>query len=146
MSKRIINSLLLGLTTLITPLMANEPASGWNWEAQLCVDTVDDHKKGIVHCDRAIDSGDLTQRSLSATYQNRGWHYGELGDIEKALEDYQRAIDLDPGQTSAYYNRGLIYERRGDYQRAVDDFAKAYQSAPESNMIRDKAQEYGIIK
>ena len=40
---------------------------------------------------------------------NRGAAYGSLGDHMKAIEDYDRAIEIDPEHAKAYFNRGVAY-------------------------------------
>ena len=40
---------------------------------------------------------------------------------ERAIEDYDKAIKLDPNSAGAYNNRGLSYRNLGQYQRALND-------------------------
>jgi tetratricopeptide (TPR) repeat protein len=37
------------------------------------------------------------------------------------LEDYDRAIELDPALAVAYFNRGLAYMKMGYVERAMED-------------------------
>ncbi|MGD1701691.1 tetratricopeptide repeat protein [Dapis sp. BLCC M229] len=48
--------------------------------------------------------------------------YTKKGDYEKAIADYDRAIQLDPEFVYAYLNRGLTYNDRGEYEKALADF------------------------
>ncbi len=41
------------------------------------------------------------------------------------MEDYGRALDLDPHDSSSHYNRGLIYQQNGDDRDAVTEFDAA---------------------
>ena len=34
--------------------------------------------------------------------------YYEQGNLEQAIEDFTRAMELDPDNDQAYYNRGLL--------------------------------------
>ena len=43
------------------------------------------------------------------------------GDYERAIEDCNRAIELDPNNSNAHSTRGIIYELKGDYGRALED-------------------------
>ena len=49
----------------------------------------------------------------------------ELGQYERAIEDLNEAIRLDPQYAKAYFNRGVIYERLGKSTEAERNFAKA---------------------
>ena len=48
-----------------------------------------------------------------------------LGQYQRAFEDYDKAIRLNPDYTDAYYNRGNAYAKLGKYQRAIEDYNKA---------------------
>lgn len=65
-------------------------------------------------------------------FYNRGWVYGSKGDVELALKDYSRAIELDGGDEDAFYNRGLIYAKIKDYEKALADFKKTLELNPEA--------------
>jgi tetratricopeptide (TPR) repeat protein len=58
-------------------------------------------------------------------YHNRGDAYGLKGDIDRAIADYTKAIELNPTYAPAYNSRGHAYTRKGDYIRAVADVTKA---------------------
>jgi Tfp pilus assembly protein PilF len=47
------------------------------------------------------------------------------GDVSGAIQDLDRAIDLDPNYAEAYVERGNIYYERGQLQRAKMDFDRA---------------------
>ena len=49
-------------------------------------------------------------------YTNLGSLLDQLGDAGSALENYARAIALDPDCALAHWNRALVYLRRGDYE------------------------------
>ena len=56
-------------------------------------------------------------------YSNRGRAYASLGQPERAMEDFDEAIRLDPELAPAYYNRGSLYGNLGQPQRAIQDLA-----------------------
>lgn len=41
--------------------------------------------------------------------------------LDKAIADYNSAIDIEPRNALAYYNRGKAYGKKGDYVRAITD-------------------------
>jgi tetratricopeptide (TPR) repeat protein len=60
-------------------------------------------------------------------YSNRGATYGNLERHERAIADYDRAIELDPGFAQAYYNRGTRCAALGWHERAIADFDRAIE-------------------
>ena len=66
----------------------------------------------------------------ATAYNNRGLAYSDLGQIPRAIQDFDQAIKLDPKDAEAYYNRGLAYLRLGQYARAIQDFDHAIRLDP----------------
>ncbi len=54
-----------------------------------------------------------------------------MGEDQKAIDDYNRAIELDPEYTDAYNNRGNRYAALGEDQKAIDDYNRAIELDPE---------------
>ncbi len=63
-------------------------------------------------------------------YYIRGITYFNLGQYRQAIQDFNRAIELDPQYEVAYLNRGVAYEKLGDYQQAVQDYAASIRLRP----------------
>ena len=60
-----------------------------------------------------------------SAYITRGGAYYDLGQYERAIQDYNEAIRLDPKDADAYYNRGIAYGKLGRSVEAERDIAKA---------------------
>jgi tetratricopeptide (TPR) repeat protein len=58
----------------------------------------------------------------AASYLDEGNVYFEIGQIERALERFERAIALDPTLAAAYYNRANALRRLGDPAAALLDY------------------------
>ena len=48
------------------------------------------------------------------TYTKSGDAWQDKGELDKAIEDYNKAIRLDPDYSSAYNNRGTAWLRLGE--------------------------------
>ena len=53
-------------------------------------------------------------------YTNR-WMYAAKSEHERAILDYNKAIQLSPNYAAAYYNRGLSYSTIFGYNLANED-------------------------
>ena len=74
---------------------------------------------------------------------NRGAAYANKGQIDKAIVDYDKAIELKPKLTLAYDNRGLAFFQKGQYDRAIADYRKALEIDPSNSSARDKLKALG---
>lgn len=63
-------------------------------------------------------------------YTSRGVTYDKLDRYDEALQDYARAIRLDPSFVLVYNNRGATYERLRRYDDAIDDYTSAIEYDP----------------
>ena len=57
--------------------------------------------------------------------------YDDLGQYEKAILDYNKAIEINPHDKEAYVNRGANYSDLGQYEKAILDYNKALELDPE---------------
>ena len=72
----------------------------------------------------------LELRENAWAYNNRGVAYAGLNQHERAIEDYNKAIALNPNYAEAYYNRGTAYAGLNQHERAIEDFNKAIELNP----------------
>ena len=63
----------------------------------------------------------------AAAYIERGIAYGSKSDYDRAISDFDKAIELDQNNTKAYIGRGKAYRFKKDYDRAIADFDKTIE-------------------
>ncbi len=63
-------------------------------------------------------------------YNNRGTTFGEKGQYDQAISDFNNAIEINPRYIKAYNNRGIVYRLKGRYDKAILDFNKAIEINP----------------
>ena len=68
----------------------------------------------------------------SAIYNNRGIAYSKKGNFDRAIVDFNKAIELSPDYDEAYNNRGFSYSKKGNFDRAIDDYGEAIKIDPNS--------------
>ena len=79
----------------------------------------------IEGCTAVIQSGQDPPQKLATAFDNRGVAYRLKGEYDRALQDYEQAIHLNPDNAHAYNNRGIIYRIKGNYDRAIADYDEA---------------------
>jgi len=70
-------------------------------------------------------STSLKLNEYAGAYYNRGVAYAELGEYDREIEDYNKAIKLNKEYVEAYYNRGVAYAELGEHNRAREDMLRA---------------------
>ncbi len=58
-------------------------------------------------------------------YNSLGTASAEIGQYDKALIYFNKAIEINPNLADAYSNRGIVYAEIGQYDEAMTDFNKA---------------------
>src|ERR1019366_198984 len=97
-------------------------------DAEDCVKASDDTR--IAACTRVIDSGRWQGANLSWAYLNRGIAKKQKGELDGAIADYNRAIELDPRVVIGYNNRGTAKSAKGDLDGAIADYNRAIELDP----------------
>ena len=57
-------------------------------------------------------------------------------DLAAAIDDYGRAIELQPANFENYFNRGITLYNKRDLDAALADFTKAIELEPSSQRCR----------
>ena len=53
-----------------------------------------------------------------------------LGQIDRAIKAYSRALELNPRDAEAYNNRGIAYHRKREVDQAIEDYSKVMELNP----------------
>lgn len=83
-------------------------------------------KNGFVLWDHVIAKG----YESATAYNNRGMSLEDMGQRDRAIADYERAIALDPRYYLAYNNRGVLYGEDGLYRISIEYFLKSIAINP----------------
>ena len=63
------------------------------------------------------------------------------GNYQVAIDNFNKAIELDPNNSGAYLNRGAIYYKKGDLARSITDIDKTIGLDPENSYARNFRKE-----
>ena len=63
-------------------------------------------------------------------YVKNGLDYAAKGDFDKAIQNLNKAVELNPQYSLAYYNRAYVYSEIGKIDNALSDYSKAIECNP----------------
>jgi tetratricopeptide (TPR) repeat protein len=103
-----------------------------NREAQMGVGMMlmftEDYGDAKIFFDKLIDSiPNINSVENADLFQERGFAHYYVKDFKKALEDFNKAIELDPdnlNMTTNYAGRAMTYYHLGELDKAVEDVYK----------------------
>jgi tetratricopeptide (TPR) repeat protein len=124
-------ALLIGLLLVVAPLPA--PAQVSDAERKQCTGegAVIPAEARIANCTALIESGRVPPAELFHAVNSRGAAWYEKGDLERAIADFDRVIELKPDYADGFYNRAVAWSARGDVERAIADYSAAVRLAPD---------------
>lgn len=91
-----------------------------------CLDELGEYDKALEYINFSIlsDSTDCDYLSLRASI------YDNMGLSQKAIQDFDKYISLQPEEFFAYYGRGWIKDHTGDTDGALEDYSTAILLEP----------------
>ena len=73
----------------------------------------------------------LTLENFASSYFSLGNVYLKKGDPERALAEYNRALEKDAYPVRVHLNKGIVFFRLGDYQKAEEEFLRELEVDPQ---------------
>jgi tetratricopeptide (TPR) repeat protein len=106
-----------------------------NENQKRCAGSFENSNRRISACTALILAAQNNLEDLAAAYIDRGNGYQDSGEYDRAIQDYDQAIDLAPDSALAYYDRANAYDSKGEYDRAIADYDLVIQLAPEGDHV-----------
>ena len=88
-------------------------------------------------CLKDLDLAVKLQPEYAFRYACRAYAKRRFGDLDGAVNDYEKAVNLDPEDSIAHNNLGLILEERGYQKKAEERFARADKLTKLENNLLD---------
>ena len=77
---------------------------------------------------RYLDAAINTNESIDEAWYARGYYYQLVGNYEKALQNYQKTITINPFHAYAFYNAGYIYFTKKNWPLAIRHFEISFKA------------------
>lgn len=71
---------------------------------------------------------------------------GSASDLDKAIADLDRAIELEPDNSMFHFNRGLAYSMKGDDDQAIVDYDRAIDLNSDDPVAYERRASSYMIK
>ena len=82
---------------------------------------------------KKLEALDLTL--TPSIYVEKGEIYLDQRNPEKAIENFNKAIELQPNNYSAYFHRGRAYQFIGKFDEAINNYMKAAEIKPKESAL-----------
>lgn len=109
--------------------------TGTDWSFQQGVDAQKrgQYEAALYHYNDYVKSRMHSPENLAAAYNNMGNIYLDMKEYDRALQNYDKAIEM-AGEDNAPYllQRGVYFVDRGQYDEAITDLDKVLYREPES--------------
>lgn len=87
------------------------------------------YQEALEDINASIQIGESDKAEL---FHNRGYTHMMLKDFKSALDDYNKAIELDPYQAHYRFNRAFLFQDNGKNQEAIEDYNMVIKLEPEN--------------
>lgn len=108
-----------------------------------------DYTSSIQDMDTVIEYIETTNNSpeeSSIRYKQRGDIVMLIYEWNRALEDYNKAIELDPAYAEAYYRRGILFYTMIERENAIQDFEMYLEIEPDGEFSETAIQYIETIQ
>lgn len=91
------------------------------------------HKNDKLRCFGDFNRAIQLQPNYSYRYASRAYAKKHFGDLEGAVADYEKAVELDPEDAVAQNNLGMLLEEMGYKKQSEKRFARADKLSEQEN-------------
>ncbi len=96
----------------------------------ICVDSRYTPSKIVNACTELIENTGVAPSQMVSYLNYRSWAFRRDDDLEAAISDLDRALELKPDTLRTWINRAYIHDAAGDIDAVVDDFDAALAPGP----------------
>ncbi|KAL2642652.1 hypothetical protein R1flu_010239 [Riccia fluitans] len=86
------------------------------------------------YLDQAIKKWDGSEQDLAQVYNALGFSYFSDGKVEKAIAQYEKAVQLQPGYVIAWNNLADAYENQKEFVKALKAYDQTLQLDPKNKV------------
>ena len=130
MTSRAMSKLLSVVVVMAVPWVAASALADKDADKRACANTRLDTKTRLAACSRLLAAEGLTKTERTWALIQRGTLYRRTEEYKKALADFAKAEELDPGNPEIYQDRARIYFNTERHAEADEQLTKALKLNP----------------
>ncbi|NJM76771.1 MAG: tetratricopeptide repeat protein [Acaryochloridaceae cyanobacterium RU_4_10] len=93
------------------------------------------NEPAIDSCDRALaGNGKWGDKTAAFAWINRGVAHRQLKQWEKAIADYDRAINIEPNDPLTWAAQGFVFEKLARFNESLTSYDRALQISPKFSL------------
>ena len=71
-------------------------------------------------------------------YYMKGCALGQVGWLERAVEDFGRSTELDPENVECRRNRAILYREQGEPEKAIAEYDEIIRLEPGDPSVKEE--------
>lgn len=95
----------------------------------------------IKYLQQAIQKWDRDEQDLAQVYNALGVSYKRDNKLDKAIQQFEKAVELQPGYVTAWNNLGDAYEQKKDLKSALKAFEEVLLFDPNNKVARPRRDD-----
>ena len=95
---------------------------------------------------KAFENAIAANWRFPAAYVGRGEVYHALSEFDKALAEYDQALDLAPASSIVHYNMALTYLKKRNKDQAISHLESVVNLAPDSDLSRQAKAFLSVLQ
>ncbi|MET8010295.1 tetratricopeptide repeat protein [Streptomyces sp. NPDC005271] len=113
------------------------------WGQRAVAALADERRHGIELLGLLLGRSEPDDAERAAALVVRGRHHRSAEEYEEALDDFRRALDLDPRMVRAHLGQAVIHRATGDYAAALEALDRADALEPGSRrVLRERGETW----
>lgn len=93
----------------------------------------EDFQRALKNANKAQELTKDGRKLLNKIYVTKGAAYQKMGNSEKALSNYSKALEINSHNPNVFIYRGYLFYKNERYEKALDDFEKVLDLDPNNH-------------
>ena len=79
-----------------------------------------------------LSFGNIFSQVTTEDFSQKGIEYFQNDLLDKAIAEFNKAIEIDPKEAKNYFMRGFVYQKKGNFELAISDYNKVVEINPKN--------------